>query len=82
MDAQIDGSGNSYIDVRNIRITIVPQTWKGPPGIRIQAYKENGQLFPGAELPVPDKTTAFDLLSAVSYALQAVVIDDGSRVSV
>lgn len=45
-----DGSGNTYFDVENIRITCVPETFDGNPGLRIQAYKGQGNaLFPGTE---------------------------------
>ena len=63
-----DASGNSYVDVRNVRITSVPSTWDaGSPGLRIQAYKGNGDsLFPGAEIAIPDKATAYDFIRAIS----------------
>ncbi|RLC02338.1 MAG: hypothetical protein DRI57_30170 [Deltaproteobacteria bacterium] len=67
-----DGRGNTYFDVENIRITCVPETFDGNPGLRIQAYKGQGNaLFPGAEIPIPDKSTAFDLLKTISKALEA-----------
>lgn len=70
MEPQTDGAGHVYFDVGNIRVTAIPETWSGEPGIRIQAYKPEGGLFQGAELPVPRKGTAFDLLRAIHRALE------------
>jgi len=70
MEAQRDGSGKTYFDVGNIRITCIPETWSGEPGIRVQAYKAEGGLFQGAELPVPTKEIGFDLLKAIHRALE------------
>jgi len=39
MIKKIDGKGNEYFDVENIRVTCVGKTWGGDSGIRIQAYK-------------------------------------------
>lgn len=66
-----DSAGQSYSEAGNIRITCVARTWNGQPGLRIQSYKENGQLNPGAEVPVPDKATAYDLINALTEALRA-----------
>ena len=67
-----DGRGNTYFDVENIRITCVPETFDGNPGLRIKAYKgQSNSLFSGAEIPIPDKSTAFDLLKTISKALEA-----------
>lgn len=63
-----DGSGQQYFDVDNIRITVVENTWDDVPGIRVQAYKENGQLNPGAELPIANSETAFRLILALTNA--------------
>jgi len=71
MKAEQDGSGKTYFDVANIRVTCVEKTWSGQPGLRLQAYKENGQLNPGAEIPIPDKSVAFDLVSAIMEAVKA-----------
>ena len=55
---QKDASGNNYIDVSNIRLTYVPATsretaknWTGQDMIRVQAYRDKGALFQGAEFP-------------------------------
>ena len=69
-----DGSNNSYFDVGNIRITSVKKTWDGKPGLRIQAYKPDGRLFQGAEIPIKDKNTAFDLVNGICRALDIVGI--------
>ena len=67
MGKKVDGKGNEYYDIRNIRITCIGETWDGEnSGIRIQAYTGKGnQLHKGAELPIPDKETAYDLISAI-----------------
>lgn len=72
MMPQTDAPGHTYFDVENIRITCIPQTWNGQPGLRIQAYKSDGGLFPGAEIPVPNKEIGFDLLKAISKALETI----------
>jgi hypothetical protein len=66
---ETDSAGQSYTDVGNIRITRVAQTWNGQPGLRIQSYQVNGRLNPGAEIPIQDKSAAFDLLRALLEAL-------------
>jgi len=66
-----DKKGNSYFAVSNIRVTCIGKTWKGSSGIRIQAYTGKGsKLHRGAELPVPDKATADDLIAAIVAALE------------
>lgn len=70
MKVETDSAGNAYVDVENIRVTAVPKTWSGDAGIRIQAYKGDGGLHRGAELPIPDKSTAYDFLRAIQRALE------------
>lgn len=71
METKKDGKGNICFDVENIRVTVLPKTWNNEPGIRIQAYKGEGQkLFQGAELPIKNKEVAFDLLSAIHKAIE------------
>ena len=71
MKENIDSKGNIFFDVENIRVTVLPKTWNGSPGIRIQAYKGKGNsMFQGAELPIPDKNVAFDLLTAIHKAFE------------
>lgn len=66
-----DSSGNTFFDVGNIRVTALPDTWAGKPGIRIQAYKGQGDaLFQGAELPIEDRAAAYDLIRALGHALE------------
>ena len=67
-----DGPGHSYFDVENIRITCIPQTWdNNKPGLRIQAYTGSGDaLFQGAEIPIPDKATAYEFIKAIAQALE------------
>ena len=69
-----DSSDNLYFDVKNIRITALRQTWDdNKPGLRLQAYKGNGNaLFPGAEIPVPDKETAYEFIRAIFNALESI----------
>jgi len=69
-----DSSENTYFDVANIRITALRQTWDNDkPGLRVQAYKGKGDaLFQGAELPVPDKETAYELIKAIAKALESI----------
>lgn len=70
MDKQTDSKGNPYFNVGNLRVTCIGETWGGSSGIRIQAYTGNGSaLHRGAELPVPDKATAYDLIAAIVAAL-------------
>lgn len=71
MIKKIDGKGNEYFDVENIRVTCVGKTWGGDSGIRIQAYKGTGNsLHQGAELPVPDAATAYKLIAAIVSAFE------------
>lgn len=74
MNAEEDRSGNTYFDVRNVRITAVPETWDNKkPGLRIQAYKGKGDaLFPGAEIAIPDRQTAYEFIKAVFGALEQI----------
>ncbi len=74
MKSNKDGTGKEYYDVENIRVTVLDETWSGSPGLRIQAYKGDGKkLFQGAELPIPNKEIAFDLLTAIHNALEHIV---------
>ncbi len=74
MSVAKDSKGNEYVDVGNIRITAIPKTWdKGKPGVRIQAYKGKGDaLFQGAEIPIPDRQTAFELMKGMFKALERI----------
>jgi hypothetical protein len=68
-----DNSGNEYFQVENIRITAVPKTWNNKPGLRIQAYKGKGDaLFQGAEIPIPNKEIAYELIKAMAKALEII----------
>ena len=71
MESKQDQAGHMYFEVENIRITVIPETWNGEPGIRIQAYKGDGnKLFQGAELPLGKKNKAYDFLTAIHHALE------------
>lgn len=73
MSEKQDGRGQVYFDVDNIRVTVIPETFNGNPGIRIQAYTgEGNKLHQGAELPIRDKETAFDILAAIHKALDKI----------
>jgi len=76
MEEKVDGSGNVYAQVVNIRITLVPETWAGQPGVRIQAYKEEGGLNPGPEIPLPTKKDAYDLIEAILRILSEIPYQD------
>ena len=73
MEQKVDKAGNSYYDVANVRITIIQRTRDGHPGLRIQAYKEGRGLFQGAEIPIPDKIIAFDLIQSLLQGISEVV---------
>jgi hypothetical protein len=62
----INGAGNVYFDVLNVRIICLRQTWAGTPGIRIQAYKGNGSgLYQGAEIPLANQGAAYQFVKAL-----------------
>ena len=76
MTPKIDSKGHQYFDVHNVRVTCIGETWGGSSGIRIQAYTGNGnQLHRGAELPVPDKATAYDIIAAIVAALDLKTVE-------
>jgi hypothetical protein len=75
-----DGSGNSYVEISNLRITYVPRSqrqsakdWAGSDVIRVQAYKDDPalskSLFQGAEFPVESHKQVVELISAVAYLI-------------
>lgn len=69
MQVEQDSSGNDYVEVANVRVTKVPETWSGDPGLRIQAKKSAGGLHRGAEIPIPDEDPRQGLLAAVAWGL-------------
>ena len=79
MDIHKDGAGNPYIDVANVRITLVSNQqrdadWTGGEYrhcIRIQAYRggESRSLHMGAEIPLNSQSDAFSFVAAFSYIL-------------
>ena len=70
MTVKKDAKGNEYFDVRNVRVTCIGKTWGGSSGIRIQSYTgKGGRLHRGAELPIPNKEVAYDIIAAVLAAL-------------
>lgn len=61
-----DSSDNEFVEVGNVRVTRVPETFAGTPGVRVQAKKGTGDaLFRGAELPLDDKEAVYDFVRAV-----------------
>lgn len=75
MTSKQDNAGQKYYEVENARITVIPKTWNGQHGIRIQAYKGTGNsLFRGAEIPIKSKEEAFTLLQAISSSLEELAL--------
>lgn len=73
MTPQTDSRGQAYFDVGNIRVTAIGKTWGGSSGLRFQAYSGKGNaLLRGAELPVPDPATAYQLMTSIVAALQTL----------
>jgi hypothetical protein len=80
MIIELDGKGNPFITVGNLRITYVEgkkreegKDWAGMSVLRIQAYKDDPNnacpLFMGPEYPVRDHKEACRLIAAISYLL-------------
>lgn len=78
METKIDGKGNVYVEVDNLRITYVEQInrsnvkdWPNADVLRIQAYQGNNSnsLHRGAELPIYNSESAFKLFEALSHLL-------------
>jgi hypothetical protein len=67
--AKSDRAGQKYFEVGNIRITCIPTTWNGGPGLRIQV-KRLGRLLRGPEIPIADKTNAYELVKAFLCSLE------------
>lgn len=73
-----DSAGNPYIEIDNVRITMVDKTnkpykdWaKSPKYLRFQAYKKgrntlHKSLHMGAEFPVTEVKKILDFISSVS----------------
>ena len=68
---QKDSTGKTFFDVCGVaRVTVIPKTYNGSPGVRIQAYKGAGQaMHSGAEIPIPDKEAAYDFLAEMARAM-------------
>jgi hypothetical protein len=74
MEIQTDSAGNEFVEVGNIRITLVlaekrdtEKDWAGSPVLRIQAYRdsESKALFPGAEYPVRRLSDVSEMIEAL-----------------
>lgn len=62
-----DSSGNEYIEIalaneEKIRVTMVPDSWTGGEGVRIQMRAVDGHLRQGPEIPA---SSVGDLVAAV-----------------
>lgn len=75
-----DSSGNPYIDIGNVRITMVDKSNKPPSKdwagtnryLRVQAYTGKGSsLHRGAEFPVGDIKKILEFIESVSEAGKA-----------
>ena len=75
MEIKIDSKQNKYIEIDNLRITYVKRInrstikdWPEADVIRIQAYRgnESKSLHQGAEYPVYDEKSAFNLLGSMA----------------
>ena len=73
----IDSAGNPYIDIDNVRITMVDKStkpaskdWAGSVKyLRVQAYTGNGSsLHRGAEFPVDNIKKILEFINSVSEA--------------
>lgn len=74
-EIKIDGKGNKYVEVGNLRISIIrsenrpsDKDWPGQDVLRIQAYRgEAKYLHMGSELPISKKDNLIDLISAIIH---------------
>lgn len=72
MKIEKDSSGNSYVEVGNVRLTYVPaarrdpgKDWADQDVVRINAYKGHGKaMFQGAEFPVGGPAEALEFVGA------------------
>jgi hypothetical protein len=71
---EMDSANNFYVNVDNVRITLVkkenrkPESdWSGKDTIRIQAYRDGttGNLMQGAELPIGSTRDIFRFAMAL-----------------
>jgi hypothetical protein len=80
MKIEKDTPGNPYVEVGNVRITLVPKSkrqsakdWAGHDVIRIQSYRDDTSvsraLHRGAEFPVESHKQVVELISAVAYLI-------------
>jgi hypothetical protein len=74
MEIKYDSKDQPYIEVGNIRISLIhkgtrdrDKNWTGTHVLRIQAYREDGGLFPGPEYPVDGCNDACELSAAINY---------------
>jgi len=74
MKMETDSKNNKYIDLDNIRLTLVKgekrkpeKDWYGSDVLRIQAYKgtESSSLHMGAEIPIESKEKIIELVQVL-----------------
>lgn len=78
MKIEKDASGNSYVEVDNIRLTYVPdrrrpneKKWVGSDVIRIQAYRGNGKsLYMGGEFPVKSDEQVVEFIHGMTHLVK------------
>jgi len=75
---EIDSAGNAYVDVANLRITLVlghkrrdDKNWAGCDVLRFQAYADSTskRIMPGPEYPIGKTSDALKLFEAVHTLL-------------
>ncbi len=89
---QVDSAGNQYMDVGNVRVTLVfakdraaEKEWAGAPVIRIQAYRneKDRALCPGAEYPIAKDKDLEELAWAIlSLGFEALRQSGGTTTEV
>jgi hypothetical protein len=75
IDIKQDGTGNPYIDINNLRVTLTKRGadgWAGESSyIRIQSYRSDSAqsqaLHLGAELPFTSHKELCGLIAAISH---------------
>jgi len=60
-----DREGQQYLDVGYVRLTAKERTWAGHPGISVRAYREDGGLHRGAEIPLEKPEDILELILGV-----------------
>jgi len=75
MQIHADSAGDRYVEINNVRVTLVlakdrPQgkDWAGQAVLRVQAYKnaKGKAMHKGAELPAGEAKTILNFIEAVA----------------